>query len=196
MKSQQLTIEVLTFWHAGSGASGTGDVDAAIIRDAQGLPYLPGRTLKGLFRDAARTLHTHQPEDTQDPRVLFGQEGGTSASPSGLLYFSDARMPLPFRQWEAAEAAQPAKNKTIVAGLTETIASTALDANGIALDHALRKIEYAIPMSLLAVISWEDSPDDQQRVQSIQKMASLVRRLGSNRHRGFGRCRVSASTLE
>jgi len=192
MKSLQIKIEILTYWHAGSGASGTGDVDAAIIRDAQGLPYLPGRTLKGLFRDAARLLHTHRPKDAPNPDVLFGQEGGMSAAPAGLLYFSDARMPAPFRQWEAS---QPTKKKAVLAGLTETVASTKLDKDGIADDGSLRKIEYAIPMSLESVISWENSPNEKQTASWVHEMAPLIRRLGSSRHRGFGRCRVSVNTI-
>ena len=49
-------IEFFSNWHCGSGLAAGADVDALVIKDKDGLPYVPGRTIKGLLRDAATEL--------------------------------------------------------------------------------------------------------------------------------------------
>ncbi|MEJ2682664.1 MAG: RAMP superfamily CRISPR-associated protein [Gammaproteobacteria bacterium] len=54
--NQLLKITFLDYWHAG-GSHGQGfHTQATVARDHDGLPYLPGRTLKGLLRDAVSQL--------------------------------------------------------------------------------------------------------------------------------------------
>lgn len=49
-------IRMYSEWHCSSGLStGAGD-DLLVIRDERGLPFIPGKTLKGLLRDAAEKL--------------------------------------------------------------------------------------------------------------------------------------------
>lgn len=48
-----LTIEFHGYWHVGSGRGDGLGTDAAVIRTSGKLPYVPGRTIKGLLRDAA-----------------------------------------------------------------------------------------------------------------------------------------------
>jgi CRISPR/Cas system CSM-associated protein Csm3 (group 7 of RAMP superfamily) len=189
MKSLRLTLDMSSYWHAGSGHAGPGDIDAAVVRDMHGLPYLPGRTLKGLFRDAAELWHAWNPESF-DPAIMFGNEGGTAAKPSGKLHFSDASLPSEFTDW--TESLNP-KMRDVLQGLVETVASTKIDQNGIADDHTLRKFEAAIPMTMEATISWEGGPDDDATSRWLGDIATLVRRLGSRRHRGYGRCTITAA---
>ena len=49
-------IELHTWWHCGSGQSAGADVDALVIKDKNGMPFIPGKTIKGLLRDAAEEL--------------------------------------------------------------------------------------------------------------------------------------------
>lgn len=51
-----LSIQFTSDWHVGSGAGAPGDVDRLIRRDSAGLPFIPARTLSGIWRDAAETL--------------------------------------------------------------------------------------------------------------------------------------------
>ena len=53
MKSKFLKIEFQSDWHIGSGAGIPGSVDRQVLRDSQGFPYIPGKTLTGILRDAA-----------------------------------------------------------------------------------------------------------------------------------------------
>ena len=60
----------LTFesdWHIGSGAGIPGNVARQVLRGAGGLPYVPGKTLTGILRDAAEWI--------ADTRDAAGQDG-------------------------------------------------------------------------------------------------------------------------
>lgn len=52
------SIEFNTYWHIGSGLSGGVEVDSLVLKDndTDALPYIPGKTLKGLLREAAEVL--------------------------------------------------------------------------------------------------------------------------------------------
>nr|MDT0667616.1 RAMP superfamily CRISPR-associated protein [Micromonospora sp. DSM 115978] len=43
---------MLTDWHVGAGSGRPGDVDRLVARDPDGLPYLPAKTVTGMWRDA------------------------------------------------------------------------------------------------------------------------------------------------
>ena len=48
----RLRFEIQSFWHAGSGRGDGAVADATVLRSRAGLPILPGRTVKGLLREA------------------------------------------------------------------------------------------------------------------------------------------------
>lgn len=39
-------IEFFSNWHCGSGLAAGADVDALVVKDCNGLPYVPGKTIK------------------------------------------------------------------------------------------------------------------------------------------------------
>jgi len=52
-----LTITFLSDWHIGTGGGRYGQVDALVCRDPESkLPYLPGKTIKGNWRDACEII--------------------------------------------------------------------------------------------------------------------------------------------
>ncbi|WBM74942.1 RAMP superfamily CRISPR-associated protein [Saprospira grandis] len=55
-QSIKYELQFFSNWHLGSGLSVGADMDATTIKDENGLPYVPGRTLKGIIRDAAQLL--------------------------------------------------------------------------------------------------------------------------------------------
>ena len=59
------TIKFRSFWHAGSGVATGMEKDSQVIRNADGLPFLPGRTLKGLLKDSAIILASLQADDAE-----------------------------------------------------------------------------------------------------------------------------------
>jgi len=50
-----IQIEMTSDWHVGSGA-GRGEVDSLVQRDADGLPYIPAKTLTGILRDGCEQV--------------------------------------------------------------------------------------------------------------------------------------------
>ena len=56
MQTIQYTITFHSDWHCGSGLAAGADVDALAIKDKDNLPFIPGKTLKGLIRQAVEEL--------------------------------------------------------------------------------------------------------------------------------------------
>lgn len=49
-------LTMLSDWHIGSGMGRPGSIDRLIVRDADDLPYVPAKTLNGIWRDACERL--------------------------------------------------------------------------------------------------------------------------------------------
>ncbi len=164
------TIQFYSDWHCGSGLAAGADVDALAIKDKDGLPYVPGKTIKGLVREVIEDFY----KDDLDFDRLFGKSGDMQ----GALFFSNAVI-------SEDEKKVIVKNKW-QKNLYRSLASTAIDSNGIAVEHSLRKIEVAIPMILTGRITGCDENEEKILIKGL----GLIKRLGSNRSRGLGRCDI------
>src|SRR5450432_381037 len=49
-------VRMLSDWIVGTGEGRVGDVDATVRRDADGLPFVPAKTLIGIWRDACEQV--------------------------------------------------------------------------------------------------------------------------------------------
>ena len=65
----KITLKFYSAWAIGSGKGGESK-DSIILRDDNDLPFIPGRTLKGLLRDAFLDCGY----STDEAIALFGQE--------------------------------------------------------------------------------------------------------------------------
>jgi len=194
VRTHDLRIELLSLWQAGSSLGRGAEADATAIVDDNGLPFLPGRTVKGLLREAVLTCEElgRLPEGTTCR--LFGKapaEGEPSDSRPGILRFDNARIcgharsRLLLKDIEKNEA-----RNDLRPALFEKVSSTSIDEHGQARERTLRTVEVALPVTLHAKIH---GPADSEWVDAIRFASPLVKTLGSYRHRGFGRCRVSLS---
>src|SRR2546429_1925873 len=52
----KIRLEMKSDWHIGTGAGRPGSVDKLIARDVDGFPFVPAKTLNGIWRDAIETL--------------------------------------------------------------------------------------------------------------------------------------------
>jgi CRISPR-associated protein Cmr4 len=83
-----LFVHALSPIHAGTGQS-TGAIDLAIARDrATEHPCIPGSTLKGCFRDRAKT------QKNKDTDAIFGPDTANASDHAGSLAFGDANLLL------------------------------------------------------------------------------------------------------
>lgn len=176
----KLIIEIFDYWHIGSGHGSVGYIDAKVLRDRDGLPYLPGKSLKGLLLDACQLLDSCQPGSALSTGDIFGNEGGDYKSKT--FHCSDARMPKKQIEW-----LQSGKGRKSIPYLYTTLASTALEDSGTVMDKSLRTTEAALPLTLEAELT---ELSDEQAIR-IGKALPLIRALGKNRNRGLGRCRIT-----
>lgn len=205
-----LQVDFINYWHVGSGRGNGSQVDALCARDADGLPVLPGRQLKGLLRHAVRRaegwgwmeelalppgpLQSHE-------QLLFGsssQEEDRFSTEPGVLLVDCARLPANERAWLAAAGEEDLRGE-----LFSELFSTAIDELGSARRFSLRGLEVSIPLQLQAALRLEVTtvqPDlrAQQRAciasgsawKALDCALPLLDALGANRSRGLGEARV------
>jgi len=189
MKKIIYQIEFFSDWHIGSGLAVAGDVDMAVLKDEKGLPYIPGKTLKGLLRHAAETIGQFQSSLVSNDYIerAFGlktdpqEKKDDDKETIGQCFFSNAYL---------SDNVQKNINSDY---LYRKIASTKIDeGTGTAKDKSLRKMEVTIPLVLVAEIAEVNV----EWIAHFEKVFKMMKRLGGSRHRGFGRCEFSILNQE
>ena len=180
MTNIKYKITFYTNWHCGSGLAAGADTDELVIKDRNGLPYVPGRTIKGLLREAATMLSQFTDIPEESINRLFGK-GGDAAD-------FGCRSDVSFTNATLSDKEQNyIIREKLVKHLYMSIASTAIDNNGIADDHSLRKIETTIPCCIHGLIMNVDEKDTDVLLQAFR----WIKRLGLGRNRGYGRCEIT-----
>ena len=86
MEAKLLLVETLSPLHAGTG-QGIGVIDQPIAREkATGIPFVPGSSLKGVFRDACG--------DEGVREQVFGPDSSNGDAYAGAVNITDLRMLL------------------------------------------------------------------------------------------------------
>ena len=172
-----LTIEMHNYWHCGSGLAAGADMDALVIKDKDGLPYIPGKTIKGLIREAVDTLLQVDKQEVKEYDATFGYFADKDSRLCAASYFKNATL------------SEEEANQIIKSGLQRflytSIANTAIDTETeTAKEHSLRKIEVSMPCTLHCEIL--DVPESMADI--LIRSIGLIKNLGVNRNRGLGRC--------
>lgn len=172
------TIQLHSYWHCGSGLAAGADVDLLVIKDADGLPYIPGKTIKGLVREAVDEFLSlcsieEWPEGYQETFGYFDDKDDKRKSDS---FFGNAGL----NESEATEI----KKNGLQKYLFTSIASTAINKDGVAKEHSLRKMQVTLPCVLEGTI--ENVPEAMH--ETIVKAFGMIKNLGAGRNRGLGRC--------
>lgn len=197
----RLTIEFLSDWHIGEGDGARGYIDRTIRRDpADGLPYVPAKTLTGLMRDGCERVAQaldggagHGPWG-RFAAELFGRDsrGKTEigATSPARVWFTPARLPEALRRALVAP-----ENAALKEALTFLKPGVKLDANGTAAHDMYRIEEMAAGGGRLeAEIALDDRLDQATRAAAqalLAAGAAAVERIGGKRRRGAGRCRIA-----
>ena len=168
-------------WHCGSGLSAGADVDALVIKDKDQLPYIPGKTLKGLIREAVDDyVQFAQIDNEEDVSSIFGNtdvEVPEDIS-KGEAFFTNAELSLEDQKAILARQLQEQ--------LYSVVSSTAIDDDGIALEHTLNRKEVVVPCTLYASIHFLN----ENQIDLISKAMGMIKQMGVNRNRGLGRCTI------
>lgn len=191
----KIKIEFHSPWHCGSGLAAGSDIDALVITDHAGMPYVPGKTIKGLVRQAVEEYIEYsgiagneENGKTIAERVkdMFGAESSSDdVRACGTAHFSDAN----FAEHEYHAIAAQSELK---AHLFNKVTSTAIDDNGIARGHSLRSLQTVVPCTLYATISCVDDAIAHIVVKSL----GMIKHMGQKRHRGLGRCTISQTLTQ
>ena len=181
-------VEFLDYWHLSSGLSAGAKLDSAVIKDKDDLPYLSGKTLKGLVREMALDFECDFIETcfgtTTDKKDKCYEEGKEERE--GSCYFSNATLPT--------EVADEIREHKLQDRLYDVIASTKIgqkalkdETEGIAVTNSLREIEVVVPLTLEGFIDDVPSKYKKKMIQALK----MIKRMGLNRNRGLGRCQIS-----
>ncbi len=212
MLNKTLHIDFKNYWHAGSGRSSGYHLDAVCQRDANKLPYLPGRQLKGILRHAVRRAENWGWYDgislpkgpvTLYEHLLFGstsQDEQRNQTFSGLLQVDSATLPETEYLYLSHQL-----QASLVNHLFDELFTTAIDEKtGTAKQYSLRGLEVCLPLTLQSVLQLQLTalqPDlrSQQEVwlksaqpwQVIEIALPLIDALGAQRNRGLGEAILS-----
>lgn len=186
-------------WHVGTGAGIPGLIDKLILRDADGLPQVPAKSLSGVWRDAAERL-AWALDERQPGRwhrwveALFGTDPTRSTIAGeprpAALSLTAARIDLPALRKDGVDRALK-EALTFVKPGVRISAET-----GRAEPGHLRFIEMATGGLVLHATCRLESPgwDDAQRKLAwafLVGALGLVEAVGAGRRRGQGRCTAS-----
>jgi CRISPR/Cas system CSM-associated protein Csm3 (group 7 of RAMP superfamily) len=177
-------ITFFSFWHCGTGTSGGTETDALIVTDANGFPFVPGKTIKGHLREAAEWYCSFHPSSKEMLVSIFGEENvdkkneNAPAVNGGKAFFSDCYL--------HPEVVQKALSKH-QALFTQRVYSTAIEKEGVAKKHSLRSMEVAIPISVYGVIT---NLSEEERA-FLATCMGLVKELGAGKTRGLGKCQLT-----
>lgn len=190
-----ISIDIRGFWHPGSGRGSGSHLDALVETGGDGLPFISGRMLKGLLRDAVNRLeHWGQLAEfkTGDVTVvedLFGSRGFNknnvprNLTNPGKIKVGDARLPDDLRQWLAYKDHEAQRRQ-----LFREVFSTAIEAaTGAAKHHSLRGMQVVVPLPLEARLEWLGGKDGENWRQIVGEALPLIRAVGAQRSRGYGR---------
>ena len=204
----------LTFesdWHIGTGAGIPGSVDRQVLRDGDGLPYVPGKTLTGILRDAAEWV-----ADIRDALKTQEQTNGGKWRKAVDSLFG--HQPETHGGAEGKEA-QPAKIGVGSARLGEDVRRCVVDADeagrgsGLLLSSALVQVHPGVKIDpdtgraqenhlfsterarwdcvLYAEIAYLAGGLEEDEARLLDDAIKAVRRVGGKRRRGAGACRLA-----
>lgn len=207
----RLKFELSSYWRIGSGKGSGAVADALVLRDASGLPVIPGKAVKGLLRDAMTVAAVSGTVSAERITQWFGSalagsgdhestgdeqerslEEGRFSSTEGALWFGSAQLSEEWRRW--ARSAGESEKKDVLAALTTYQSSTSIERSGVAKDHSLRVAEVAVPMELTAEL--RGPSDDTTWIEDVRAALPILRAIGSRRSRGLGRTQVTMEVLK
>ena len=174
-----------TNWHCGSGLSSGADCDSLVAKDKNGLPFVPGKTIKGLLREAATEVVKFKKLDNSKLIQIFGLPYNDDDNDNqGKVYFTDAEL--------SDEEKSALKDSKLKEYLYDSHAFTKIGKDGIAADTSLRRMESVVPCVLYGKIL--NIPDGCEDI--LIDALKYTKRLGVDRNRGFGRCDFQLKTKE
>ncbi|MEO1257795.1 MAG: RAMP superfamily CRISPR-associated protein [Bacteroidota bacterium] len=184
MSSIVYQVNLTSWWHTSSGLSSGTDANLVVIKNLERLPFIPGKTLKGLLREAASKINRLQPNMVTEEFITdvfgIGEDHGKAVLAESICFFGNAYLSQRLSENIIKESQQDL--------LYSNLASTEINSAGVAVDKSLRTIEVTIPLTLYANIEAFPNKEEKKYLQQLKYCMQWIKRLGLNRTRGLGRC--------
>jgi CRISPR-associated protein Csx10 len=214
----ELVVTMESDWHVGTGAGRIGSVDRLAVRDRDGFPCLPAKTLTGIWRDACEQVawgldgapggdppvaDSEAPSWRRLVAVVFGDEPAVPGT-AGRRYPAGPRpKALSVRSARLGPTLRAALDRP---GLRDAVTyvrpSVRIDPwSGRAMDRHLRFTEVARAGCALRASDCRlelDLLEGEERAAAWALLVAgmrLVDHVGGGRRRGAGRCRWSVESV-
>lgn len=190
----ELHLKLLSDATFGRGDGVAGLVDQEVEHDPNlGLPFLRGRTLKGLLVEecanilyATGGLPAHSRLEAA-AQFLFGQPGSTLVE-EGFLHVGSAQLPAPLRQAVAADIeAKRLTPAAVLESLTDIRRQTAVEESGAPDEGSLRSMRVVLRHTEFIAPLRFQRPPSADALALLAACAAALRRAGTGRNRGRGR---------
>jgi hypothetical protein len=184
------TLKSDTTFGRGDGVAGL--VDREVEHDHYGLPFLRGRTLKGLLREETDNLlyavwaanGRDVPERWLQARNnLFGQ-GGSDGEGEAAIHYGRAHLPTTVREQVAASNLSL---PVVLNSLTALRRQTAVGTDGVPIDGSLRTMRVILRETPFVARLRAARPLTEDEEALLAATVLAWRRAGTGRNRGRGR---------
>ena len=202
----RIELELLSPALVGSGGGFGAVIDQDVVFDDTGLPYIPGKRVKGCLRDAAlevRDMFECARIGANLPETEINKTFGIIGSgDSPALHFHDLTMEEyePNRQWLRFLEQEPKyapfiTREAVLRNYTDIRQQTRIEDDGTAANHSLRTLR-VLRKGLVFSGVVEIREENRELHRILQLAAMNWRRFGTHRNRGFGevRCTLISTT--
>lgn len=187
-----ITVELLSDTCFSRGESTPGAVDVELEHDELGLPYLSGKTLRGLLRNAWLTMANSFKELREAAFRIWGPIGDLDET--SILRVRDAQLDASVRDWITwveRRAQNPLSPQAVLEALTDVRCQTSEErSTGAPAETTLRSIRVALRgLKFSAPITWTAEPTEAD-LQCLALSVLGTRHAGLGRNRGHGFVRL------
>ena len=185
-----LEIELKSDLCAGTGKGFAAVIDTDTAVDEYGIPFIPGKRIKGCLREIAKEIFELSDEKIN---TVFGVSG---SSTSGTLSISDAKIKDYDSQLDEIKSAIMTgkyKANDITALFCSVRAGTAME-NGTVKDNSLRFVRVVnrtSPIDKEPLKFYADIEFNEEDCEIITNLFKALRNIGYHRNRGFGYIKCS-----
>lgn len=166
-------------------------IDSDIVFDEFGIPYIPARRIKGCLKDSLKEIadifHNSNIDKELTLDKLFGNNKkslNSSASFSNLK-IKDYENNSKWLNYIQKEFSEYVSSSIVTSFFTEIRQQTCIDDDGVSKEHSLRTSR-VLKKGLEFEGNIEITSDDNAVLDSLILACLNLRKIGSNRTRGFG----------
>lgn len=191
MKTLQLKVKLKSPTLLGSGEGWGSIIDADVLFDEHGLPYFPGRRLKGMLRESATEVSEMFAQSGIDGIAkskvtdTFGRSGDAAGAAVVFndLFVEDYEETVKWLAWCFERFKGLFSSEKVLDSLTMIRQQTAIQADGTARDGSLRTLRV---LKSGLVFQGDISFANDSSVKLIALACANLKRIGTSRNRGLG----------